>query len=98
MQCFLLTILQLIPVTDIDGAWSKELGLTVDLSGAGIGLGTRTTRYALVLDDLVVKYLGVSDSDFSKLFSPSDASLQYQVEPDPTQVTVSGAEHVLAAL
>ena len=35
------------------------MGLTVDLSGAGIGLGVRTTRYALVLDDLVVKYLGV---------------------------------------
>ncbi|KAF7800079.1 hypothetical protein EIP86_011322 [Pleurotus ostreatoroseus] len=69
---------KIIAVSDLDGAWSKELGLTVDLSGAGIGLGVRTTRYALVLDDLVVKYLGV--------------------EPDPTQVSVSGADAVLAAL
>ena len=51
--------MQIVAVSDLDGAWSKELGLTVDLSGAGIGLGVRTTRYALVLDDLVVKYLGV---------------------------------------
>ena len=29
---------QIIAVSDLDGAWSKELGLTVDLSGAGIGL------------------------------------------------------------
>ncbi|GJE99463.1 peroxiredoxin [Phanerochaete sordida] len=69
---------KIIPLTDLDGAWSKELGLIVDLSGAGIGLGVRTTRYALVLDDLKVKYVGV--------------------EEDPTQVTVSGADAVLAAL
>ncbi|EKM48414.1 uncharacterized protein PHACADRAFT_266379, partial [Phanerochaete carnosa HHB-10118-sp] len=69
---------KIVGLTDIEGAWSKELGLTVDLSAAGIGLGTRTTRYALCLDDLKVTYLGV--------------------EPDPTQVTVSGAEAVLAAL
>ena len=70
--------MQIIAVSDLDGAWSKELGLTVDLSGAGIGLGVRTTRYALVLDDLVVKYIGV--------------------EADPTKVTVSGADSVIAAL
>ncbi|KAG6333011.1 hypothetical protein ID866_6079 [Astraeus odoratus] len=38
-------------------AWSDKLGLTADLSNIGFGL--RTARYALVLDDLVVKYLGV---------------------------------------
>ena len=50
---------QIVPLTDIDTAWSKELGLTADLSGLGIGLGQRTTRYALVLDDLKVAYIGV---------------------------------------
>ena len=55
----MLTALQITGLTDLDSAWSKELGLTVDLSGAGIGLGVRTTRYALVLDDLKIKYLGV---------------------------------------
>ncbi|KIP02753.1 hypothetical protein PHLGIDRAFT_95619 [Phlebiopsis gigantea 11061_1 CR5-6] len=69
---------KIVSLTDIDTAWSKALGLTADLSGAGIGLGQRTTRYALVLDDNKVTYLGV--------------------EEDPTQVTVSGAEAVLAAL
>ncbi|PSR73527.1 hypothetical protein PHLCEN_2v10639 [Hermanssonia centrifuga] len=54
---------KLVALSDVEGAWSKELGLTIDLSGLGIGLGTRTTRYALVLDDLVVKYIGDDLSD-----------------------------------
>ena len=53
------------PLTDIDTEWSKALGLTKDLSGLGLGLGTRTTRYALVLDDLKVKYIGVRVHDKS---------------------------------
>ncbi|CDO68973.1 hypothetical protein BN946_scf184777.g3 [Trametes cinnabarina] len=69
---------KIIALSDPDAQWSEKLGLTVDLSSAGIGLGKRTTRYAIVLDDLKVKYLGV--------------------EPDPTQVTVSGVDAVLKAL
>ncbi|KAI0746300.1 Redoxin [Daedaleopsis nitida] len=69
---------QILALSDPDGKWSEQLGLTVDLSGAGIGLGKRTTRYAIVLDDLKIVYLGV--------------------EPDPTKVTVSGVDAVLAAL
>ena len=53
----------ILALSDPDAAWSGKLGLDVDLSGAGIGLGKRTTRYALVLDDLKVKYLGVSVFD-----------------------------------
>ncbi|KAM5543891.1 hypothetical protein V8D89_002508 [Ganoderma adspersum] len=68
----------ILALADPDAAWSAKLGLTVDLSGLGIGLGKRTTRYALVIDDLKVTYVGV--------------------EPDPTQVTVSGVDAVLAAL
>ena len=34
------------------------MGLDKDLSAVGFGL--RTERYALVIDDLVVKYVGVS--------------------------------------
>ena len=33
------------------------MGLDVDLSAAG--LGVRTARYAIIVDDLVVKYVGV---------------------------------------
>ncbi|KAI0764746.1 Redoxin [Fomes fomentarius] len=69
---------QILALSDSDAKWSDSLGLKIDLAGAGIGLGQRTTRYAIVLDDLKVTYLGV--------------------EPDPTKVTVSGVDKVLAAL
>ncbi|KAJ3129051.1 hypothetical protein HK098_002643 [Nowakowskiella sp. JEL0407] len=38
-------------------AWTGSMGLTKDLSAIGFGL--RTERFAMYLDDLVVKYLGV---------------------------------------
>ena len=45
-------------MSDIEAKWSKSMGLDKDLSAVGFGM--RTERYALVLDDLVVKYVGVS--------------------------------------
>ena len=51
---------QILALSDPDAKWSGQLGLDIDLSGAGIGLGKRTTRYALVIDDLKVTYVGVS--------------------------------------
>jgi alkyl hydroperoxide reductase 1 len=51
---------QILSLSDPDSEWSKKVGLTLDLSGAGLGLGVRTGRYALIIDDLVVKYVGVS--------------------------------------
>ncbi|KAI0777426.1 Redoxin [Trametes elegans] len=69
---------KILALSDPDAKWASKLGLSVDLSGAGIGLGTRTTRFALLLKDGKVEYLGV--------------------EPDPTQVTVSGVEAVLPKL
>ncbi|KAK0221619.1 1-Cys peroxiredoxin isozyme [Armillaria fumosa] len=62
-------------LSDGEAKWSASLGLSVDLSA--IGFGVRTGRYALILDDLVVKYV--------------------ELEPG-TDVTVSGAEAVLAQL
>lgn len=44
-------------LSDGNGDYAKTLGLTLDLSG--IGLGTRSQRFALIADDGVVKYLGV---------------------------------------
>ena len=58
----------ILALADPDAAWSAKLGLTVDLSGLGIGLGKRTTRYALVIDDLKVTYVGVSVCLFACLF------------------------------
>jgi peroxiredoxin len=54
-----LVLVQILALTDTNAEWSKELGLTVDLSKHG--LGTRTNRYAIILDDLVVKYVEVRD-------------------------------------
>ncbi|KAI0794931.1 1-Cys peroxiredoxin isozyme [Abortiporus biennis] len=66
---------KIVALSDTNVEWSKQLGLTLDLSG--LGLGIRTSRFAIVLDDLVVKYVA---------------------EPVGTEVTVSGADAVLAAL
>ncbi|KAF9500311.1 Redoxin [Pleurotus eryngii] len=44
-------------LSDTGAAWSASLGLSLDLSA--LGLGTRTNRYALIIDDLVVKYVEV---------------------------------------
>lgn len=66
---------KIVALSDSDAKWSKSLGLDKDLSA--IGFGTRTDRYALVLDDLKIKYIGL--------------------EPG-ADVTVSGADAVLAAL
>jgi peroxiredoxin len=44
-------------LSDGNGEYAQQLGLTLDLSAAG--LGTRSARFALVAEDGVVKYLGV---------------------------------------
>ncbi|KII85642.1 hypothetical protein PLICRDRAFT_115960 [Plicaturopsis crispa FD-325 SS-3] len=48
---------KILALSDPLAAWSSTLGLSVDLTGAG--LGVRTSRYAIILDDLVVKYVEV---------------------------------------
>jgi len=49
----------ILAMSDVEAKWSKSMGLDKDLSAAGLGDGLRTERYALVLDDLVVKYCGI---------------------------------------
>jgi len=48
---------KILALSDEDAKWSKSIGLDLDLSAKGLGI--RTARYALVLDNLVVKYVGV---------------------------------------
>ena len=48
---------QILALSDPDAKWSKSIGLDKDLSA--IGFGTRTDRYAIILDDLKVKYVEV---------------------------------------
>ncbi|CAL1710419.1 unnamed protein product [Somion occarium] len=54
------TFPQILPLSDPTAAWTSQLGLSVDLSKANeLGLGLRTSRFALILDDLKITYLGV---------------------------------------
>lgn len=47
-------------LSDGNGEFTKAIGL--DFDGSGIGLGTRSKRYAMLVDDAVVKVLKVEDS------------------------------------
>ena len=47
-------------LADGNGEFAKTLGLDIDLSGFGLGL--RSKRYAMLVDDGVVKVLNVEDS------------------------------------
>ncbi|TRM64331.1 Redoxin [Schizophyllum amplum] len=67
---------KVIALSDTEAAWSKTLGLAVDMSAKGFGM--RTGRWAAIIDDLVVKYV--------------------EAEPNPGEVSVSGADAVLAKL
>jgi len=44
-------------LSDPGAKWSEKMGLSIDLSARGMGV--RTTRYAMIIDDLTVKYIGV---------------------------------------
>lgn len=48
---------ELVMVGDGNGEFTKKLGLEMD--GSGFGLGTRSQRYAMIVDDGVVKKLAV---------------------------------------
>ena len=48
---------RLVMVADSDGSFTKAVGFDVDLSAFGLGL--RSQRYAMLLDDGVVTHMGV---------------------------------------
>lgn len=50
---------KVIMVGDGSAEFSKALGLTQDLTKAGMGI--RSKRFAIIVDDLVVKYVGVEE-------------------------------------
>lgn len=47
----------LVMAADGNGDYAKALGLELD--GSGFGMGTRSKRYAMIVDNGVVTYLGV---------------------------------------
>ncbi len=61
-------------LADWDGAFTKALGLDVDLSGGG--LGVRSKRYSMLVEDGVVKSLNVEESPGQATVSAADAMLQ----------------------
>jgi peroxiredoxin len=51
---------KILMLADGNADFAKKLGLEIDLTG--FGLGTRSKRYAMIVDDGIVKYLAVEDS------------------------------------
>lgn len=52
--------ISLFSIQSKDAKWSKSMGLSMDLSERGLGI--RTARYAMIINDLKVEYIGVSVS------------------------------------
>lgn len=44
-------------LSDANAAWATGLGLQIDLTSKGFGV--RTNRFAIIVDDLVIKYIEV---------------------------------------
>ncbi len=63
-------------LADGNGEFARATGLTLD--GTGFGLGERSTRFSMIVDDGTV--------------------VELNVEENPTEVGVSGAEHMLSQL
>ena len=53
---------KVVMLTDDSAAFAKAIGLDIDLTGAGIGLGVRSKRYAMMDEDGVVKVLNIDES------------------------------------
>lgn len=61
-------------LADGSGNWAKALGMTLDLSERG--LGVRSQRYAMVVDDGVVKTLNIEDAPGKADISGADNLLK----------------------
>jgi peroxiredoxin len=61
-------------ISDGNGDFAKALGLTMD--GAGFGLGTRSQRYAMVVEDGIVRSINVEDAPGKADISGADNLLK----------------------
>ncbi|HKH35374.1 MAG TPA: peroxiredoxin [Beijerinckiaceae bacterium] len=61
-------------ISDGNGDFAKALGLTMD--GSGFGLGTRSQRYSMVVDDGVVRSINVEDTPGKADISGADNLLK----------------------
>lgn len=53
---------KIVMLSDDNAAFAKAIGLDIDLNGPGIGLGVRSKRYAMLVEDGVVKVLNVDEA------------------------------------
>lgn len=51
-------------IADGNGVFTKQIGMELD--GSGFGLGLRSKRYAMIIDNGVVTYLGQDDKGIEK--------------------------------
>jgi peroxiredoxin len=61
-------------ISDGNGDFAKALGLSMD--GSGFGLGTRSQRYSMVVDDGVVRSINVEDAPGKADISGADNLLK----------------------
>jgi peroxiredoxin len=61
-------------LSDGNGDFAKALGLEVDASGGGLGL--RSKRYAMIVDNGVVKHIAVEEAPSNITVSAADAILK----------------------
>ncbi|KAH8925266.1 Redoxin [Atractiella rhizophila] len=61
-------------LSDPDARWAKEAGLSVDLSAVGLP-NLRLQRFTLVIDDLIVKEIGIEENGNQVTSSSADAIL-----------------------
>jgi peroxiredoxin len=61
-------------VADGGAAFAKELGLTLDMTARGLGL--RSSRYSMLIDDGVVKSLNIEDTPGKAEVSGAEALLK----------------------
>ncbi len=61
-------------LADGNADFAKAIGLSMD--GSGFGLGTRSQRYSMLVEDGVVKSLNVEESPGQATVSAADAMLQ----------------------
>ena len=62
-------------LSDGNGDFAKALGLAFD--GSGFGLGTRSQRYAMLVDDGMVRWLAVEDAPSKAEASSADSFLNH---------------------
>lgn len=60
-------------LSDGNADFAKAIGLDIDASGGG--LGVRSKRYAMILDDMVVQYLAIEDSPGTADVSTAEKTL-----------------------